>query len=358
MIEEENNIKQEKLNLEWTVSEPQEKLTSKDVDENTPISAIPPISEVFDDFTKNIETVQTPEEIALKSEDDDDSKEEPVQLSNGTIPQKNIHNIYPLKTDLNTALQREQAEQQNTTQEEKPCIPTVLDNPKPPVTLTKTEKTEAKPQTTSIFRQAEKKIDNTTSSLGKTLQQARKEKELEIVDVADKTKINRDVIEKMEADNFSETPAPVYTRGYVKKLSEVYGLNVEELVNQYNDIITGERKKKPVEAKKTNIPTLIDDLESEFSLGPAGVQPTVVSHKSSGGVIKKVAVIVAVALIGYFMVNLFSGNEDLVEEKPVEKVEVTDSSVAPIIGIKDLERYTDSPKIETLKLDIPKGKIK
>ncbi len=383
MDTENDNIKQDKLALEWDAPTTNtESSESAPTEQQTPPEATT-ITEVFDNFTKNNELKSETADAETSRAQPKNDSEESIQLSNGTIPQTDSHHVYPLKTDLHTQLPKQAEETTNvaelavepvekprtveavedqTTEEPEKTEPVVKDKPAELVKQPEVEKaaTPEKPKSASLFKQAEKRINNINFSIGHALQAARKSKDITIEEAAETTRIRHDIIENIENDNFEAAPAPVYTRGYIKKLGELYGTDATTLVEQYNDMISGERKKKPLETPKKEIPAVIDDMETEFSLGPAGVQPAVVSHKTSGGMIKKVAIAIVALLAIYIIQDLFSGNDaeeksEVINENP--KPAVT-SQVKPAIAIKDLIRYTAPPKVETEKLKVPKTAIK
>lgn len=372
MNTDENRIKQEKLGLAWdAVTTPQ--VVSDSIDIPNPVVA--PISEVFDNFAKDTEKSLEPAEEIKSNGDSKTSEEESVQLSNGTTLQNITRKAYPLKTDLHTEVPKTPID---TVVHEEHVI---LGTPKPielstssksselnstpkPVTLgTETVKkvdvrpVEEKVKATSLLKQAEKRINNISFSIGHALEQARKLKGLELKDVAETTRIRLDIIVSIEKDDFDSAPAPVYTRGYIKKLADLYGTDGVVLVEHYNNMIAGLRKKKPVDSPKKDIPKVIDDLASEFSsISPAGVQPTVVSQRTSGSVVKKVVIVIIIIVSIIILKDLFSGNESENEIKvpEVKKETVVTTGVKPAIEIADLLRYSNPPKIETLKLDVPK----
>lgn len=84
------------------------------------------------------------------------------------------------------------------------------------------------------------KPNHTTSkdSIGQILKKARKDKGLNISQVADNIHIRKLYLEAMEADNFSKLPGEVYIIGFVRTYSHFLGLDevslVEKLKNQAN----------------------------------------------------------------------------------------------------------------------------
>ena len=78
-------------------------------------------------------------------------------------------------------------------------------------------------------------------SLGSTLKAAREARNLSAEDIADQTHIFIQVIEKIEADDFSRIPAPVYGRGFIKHYAECVGLDPEPLIAEFMEAYTGRK---------------------------------------------------------------------------------------------------------------------
>jgi cytoskeleton protein RodZ len=88
-------------------------------------------------------------------------------------------------------------------------------------------------------------------SLGSDLRAAREAAGLSLVDVAERTRIRRTLIEHIEADDFDLCGGDVYARGHVRTLARVVGLDPEPLVAEFD------RLHQPTE------PTASEVFESE-----------------------------------------------------------------------------------------------
>lgn len=66
-------------------------------------------------------------------------------------------------------------------------------------------------------------------TLSEILKKERETKRLAVEDVNQKTNVPLKYIVALEEADFSNLPAPVYTRGYLKKISQLLNLNDEEL---------------------------------------------------------------------------------------------------------------------------------
>lgn len=70
-------------------------------------------------------------------------------------------------------------------------------------------------------------------TLSEILKKEREAKRLAVEDVHQKTNVPLKYVIALEEADFSGLPAPVYTRGYLKKISQLLNLNEEELWNLF-----------------------------------------------------------------------------------------------------------------------------
>ena len=70
-------------------------------------------------------------------------------------------------------------------------------------------------------------------SIGDILREARHNKQVSLADAARVTKIKADILEKLEADDYSSLAAPMYTKGFLKLYADFLGLNGQEIADQY-----------------------------------------------------------------------------------------------------------------------------
>ncbi len=71
-------------------------------------------------------------------------------------------------------------------------------------------------------------------SLGSELSAAREQAGLTLEDAADRTRIRRTVIARIEADDFSLCGGDVYARGHIRTLAKVAGIDPEPLVAEFD----------------------------------------------------------------------------------------------------------------------------
>jgi cytoskeletal protein RodZ len=71
-------------------------------------------------------------------------------------------------------------------------------------------------------------------SLGETLKNARKKKELTLEQAEEETKVRAKYLEALENGRYELLPASVYTAGFLAKYAEFLGLNKEHLIEQFS----------------------------------------------------------------------------------------------------------------------------
>lgn len=76
-----------------------------------------------------------------------------------------------------------------------------------------------------------------TYSLGEILKKNRSEKGLDLISVADETRISLKVLQAMEEGDYPSLPADVFTRGFYTLYAQVLQLDPEEILRQYNQEI-------------------------------------------------------------------------------------------------------------------------
>ena len=78
-------------------------------------------------------------------------------------------------------------------------------------------------------------------SLGQTLKAAREAKGLSTSQLAQQTHLLVQIVEGLEAENFSRIPAPIYGRGFVKIYAEAVGLDPLPLQQEFTLLYKGEK---------------------------------------------------------------------------------------------------------------------
>lgn len=92
------------------------------------------------------------------------------------------------------------------------------------------------------------KIDDDTSVDGQLLRRVRLARGLELEDIAETTKISIYYLRKLENEDFTDLPARVYVRGYLKQICALLGVDAGRIVNAYlarlDAVAAGERERE------------------------------------------------------------------------------------------------------------------
>jgi len=71
------------------------------------------------------------------------------------------------------------------------------------------------------------------ASFGAWLRRQREMREIDLREIADRTKISLRYLEAMEHDRFDILPAPIFARGFLREYARYVGLNPDDVVNHY-----------------------------------------------------------------------------------------------------------------------------
>lgn len=83
------------------------------------------------------------------------------------------------------------------------------------------------------------------STVGEILKTAREAKGLTASELAQRTRIKRQQVEGLERDDFSVSPAPMYTKGFLKLLAQELDLNPAELLARFEDQLAQDKPQRP-----------------------------------------------------------------------------------------------------------------
>jgi len=84
------------------------------------------------------------------------------------------------------------------------------------------------------------------STVGKVLREAREAKGLSVSDLAERTRIKMQQVNGLERDDFSVSPAPMYTKGFLKLLAQELDLESEPLLELFAEQTAAVKPGKPV----------------------------------------------------------------------------------------------------------------
>ena len=74
--------------------------------------------------------------------------------------------------------------------------------------------------------------------IGAYLKQQRTLRDIELADVAKTTRIARQWLDAIEADQLDALPGRIFVRGYIKAYADCIGLNVNEVLLRFDDEYT------------------------------------------------------------------------------------------------------------------------
>ena len=89
-----------------------------------------------------------------------------------------------------------------------------------------------------------------SGSFGDWLRRQRELREINLRDIAERTKISLRYLEAMEADRFDLLPAPIFAKGFLREYARYVGLSPDDVVNHYLSVHHPEELADPKEDTK------------------------------------------------------------------------------------------------------------
>ena|SRR5687768_16742301 len=89
-------------------------------------------------------------------------------------------------------------------------------------------------------------MNHDRETFGSTLKEKREARSLSVADVARITKIPARSLELLEAGSFDRLPAEVFVRGFLKSYCRCVGLDADETLRRYGEILYDGKVPKPV----------------------------------------------------------------------------------------------------------------
>src|SRR6185503_20582951 len=75
-----------------------------------------------------------------------------------------------------------------------------------------------------------------TESFGARMRQQREEQQITLTDIADRTKINRSLLEGLERDDLSNWPAGIFRRSFIRVYAQAIGLDPASVVREFLEL--------------------------------------------------------------------------------------------------------------------------
>ena len=107
---------------------------------------------------------------------------------------------------------------------------------------------------------------------GKSLREAREAKGYTVSQIAEMTHLKTAAVEGLEREDFSMIAAPIYGRGFVKLYCEAVGLEAKPFVDEFMEIMNGNRK---VTIRERPVPEPAPVAEPEPVVPPPAPAPAV-----------------------------------------------------------------------------------
>jgi len=152
-------------------------------------------------------------------------------------------------------------------------------------------------------------------SFGTWLRRQREMRDIDLREIADKTKISLRYLKAMEQDRFELLPAPLFARGFLREYAKYVGLNADEVVNYYLSAHEGAGEDEELERTRDR------RFSGTGSSGPA-----------TRGALMVLVLIVVVALGAYFLFWRQSRDGSAASRPPIAAppaIEVPESTVPP-----------------------------
>ncbi|MBU1147694.1 MAG: DUF4115 domain-containing protein [Candidatus Omnitrophica bacterium] len=165
-----------------------------------------------------------------------------------------------------------------------------------------------------------------TESLGKTLKKFRETRQLSIEDVAERTRIPKNIISTIEEDSILKTTAPFYARGFIKSYSQFLGALEERIVKEF--LSSGEKRPGPQLAPKPEKPKGEWFLKHKRQIGLVFVAFFSVYLLAFGFV-----------QVGRFIRNLFTKHKEQAAAATSEVASTATSEVAEGFTVELTARY-------------------
>ncbi|MBI4040071.1 helix-turn-helix domain-containing protein [Candidatus Daviesbacteria bacterium] len=188
-------------------------------------------------------------------------------------------------------------------------------------------------------------------TVGQILKEERERKIYTIEDVEKQTKIRRELLEALEADNYSKLPPPTFVQGFIKNYAKFLGLDGQKLLAIYRrEFSTDLHPPKVLEAFSNPVE------KARFRITPARVFGLVV-----------VVVILSFFVYLWFQYRQFVGTPNLTLTSPQDQISLdnptvvvegsTDPEVKVSINNQDVPTDSQGHFKEDIKLSSQVNKI-
>jgi cytoskeletal protein RodZ len=116
-------------------------------------------------------------------------------------------------------------------------------------------------------------MDQERRHFGNRLREEREARAISLRQLADKTKIPERSLERLESGRWSELPADVFVRGFVKSYARCVGLDADDMLRRYGEIVHGAAQARPdslADVVRAAVPRAARRVTTESSGGGVG----------------------------------------------------------------------------------------
>jgi cytoskeleton protein RodZ len=103
-------------------------------------------------------------------------------------------------------------------------------------------------------------------TIGDQLKAARNERGLSLADVALRTRVRERVIAEIESDNYKSAGGLTYARGHIRTLAQIYGMDVDALLREFDELHVGEEGSMSERLEENNVTTSVEKKKPSWRI--------------------------------------------------------------------------------------------
>jgi cytoskeleton protein RodZ len=103
-------------------------------------------------------------------------------------------------------------------------------------------------------------------TIGDQLKAARNERGLSLADVALRTRVRERVIAEIESDNYKSAGGLTYARGHIRTLAQIYGMDVDALLREFDELHVGEEGSMSERLEENNVTTSVEKKKPSWKI--------------------------------------------------------------------------------------------
>jgi cytoskeletal protein RodZ len=103
-------------------------------------------------------------------------------------------------------------------------------------------------------------------TIGDQLKAARNERGLALADVALRTRVRERVIAEIESDNYKSAGGLTYARGHIRTLAQIYGMDVDALLREFDELHVGEEGSMSERLEENNVTTSVEKKKPSWKI--------------------------------------------------------------------------------------------